>query len=161
MEINVTFLIQILVFIIYVYLCKKYIWPYVNNIIEKRKNDILKEQIKIKNIKNNILYLKNKIKKLKYKNKKKILNIILNVRKKSKKIINKAKKKAFYEYKKIIYENKINLYNEKKELYNNFYKNISKILNLILIKITKNTFNEKLNNEYINKILKKFKINAK
>ncbi len=159
MEINITFIVQILVFIIYVFLCKKYIWPYINNVIEKRKNDILKENLKIKYIKDKILNLKNKFKYIKNINKKKAFNIILQAKNKSKLLIEKYEKKAIYEYKKILFEAKLVLYNKKKNMYNNFYKNISNILKIILIKITKNTFNNELNNKFINKILKKFKIN--
>lgn len=42
-------------------------------------------------------------------------------------------------------------------MYNNFNKNIYKIIYLILKKTTYNTFNEKLDNKFISKILNKYK----
>ncbi len=158
MEINITFIVQIIIFIFYLIFCKKYIWPYLNKKINKRKENILSEYNKIKKIKRIILILKNRINKIIDKNKKISSFIILEANKKSKSIIDNTKKKAFKKYKKILSNNRIKIKNEKKIMYNDFYKNINYILNNMLIKITKNNFNKKLNNDYINELLKKYKI---
>ncbi len=157
MEINITVIFQIIIFLLYIYLCKKYVWPYINNIIEKRQKEIYIEYKKIDNIKNNILFLKNKAKKIINDSKKKSFKILLEAKYEGILLIKKAKRKAKYEYKNIINKAKFEINIEKKNIYNNFFKKISNILNLMLIKITNNTFNSKLNNKFIYKILKNYK----
>ncbi len=157
MEINITFVTQIIIFILHIIFCKKYIWPYVINIIERRKKEINIEYIKIIKAKNKILILKKKMKGIINKNKKIASNIILEAYKESNFIINRAKKKAIYEYKNKLFEAKLYINNKKDYIYKDFYKNINNIITTILIKITKNTFNKKLDNKLINKFLKKYK----
>ncbi len=157
MEINITVIFQIIIFLLYIYLCKKYVWPYINNIIERRQKEIYIEYKKIDSIKNNILFLKNKAKKIISDSKKKSIEILLEAKYESNLLIKKSKKKAKYEYKNIINQAKFKINIEKKKIYSNFFKKISNILNLMLIKITNNTFDSKLNNKFIYKILKNYK----
>ncbi len=159
MEINVTFLVQIFIFIVYIYFCQKYIWPYINKIIKKRKKDILLEYRKIKNIKKKILILKNKFKNIIRKNKEIASIIISEAKKKGELIVNKSKIKALNKYNRILYKLKIKINKEKNIIYKQFYKRISFLLKKILIKITKNTFNKNLDNNFIKKILNNIKIN--
>ncbi len=156
MKINLTFLIQIISFIFYILFCIKYIWPYIDNILEKRKNILLLKFKKIKDAKSKINYLNEKIIKKKKLNKKIILKMNNNLKYIKKNLIKKYKKQAKYEYYKIINDAKLKIKIKKNIMYNNFNNNISNIINIILKKITYNIFNEKLDNKFINKLLKDF-----
>ncbi len=158
MEINVTVLIQMIIFLFYIIFCVKYIWPYINKVIEKRQKKIYLENKKIKKIKKKFLFFKNEIKKKILNSKKLSSKIILEAKNNSILLIEKYKIKAKKEYKKILYEASKENIIQKKIMYEKFFKNISDIINLILINITSNTFDKKIDNKYISKVLNKFKI---
>ncbi len=157
MKINITFLIQTILFIFYIYLCIKFIWPYINNVIEKRKKKLYFELKKIKNAKFKILKLNKEIEIKKIIRKNIFLKIENEIKQSKLNLFNKYKKKAKFKYNKIINEAKLKINLEKIYMYNNFNKNIYKIIYLILKKTTYNTFNEKLDNKFISKILNKYK----
>ncbi len=159
MEINVTLLSQMLFFFIYVLLCIKYVWPYINDVIEKRQRDIILEQSKIKDAKKKLLEIEKKIQKILIKTKNKSAKIISNAKYNGLLLINNSKIKAKHEYNKILLNIKNEIDIEKKKLYKDFSKNISNIINLILIEITENIFDKNSNNKFINKIINKYKIN--
>ncbi len=157
MEINVTFIIQIILFFIYMYLVFKYIWPYLNKVIEKRKKDISISFIKIQENKEKILVLEKEIKSKKKYSDKIVLNIINKAKIKAKKIIDESKDLAKIEYKKIILNAKNEVLIEKKIMYKLFYNEIDKTIYFILIKLTNNILNKKLDNEYIKKLIKNYR----
>ncbi len=159
MEINVTLLSQMLFFIIYILLCIKYIWPYINNVIEKRQRDIILEQTKIIDAKKKLLHIENKIKNILLKTRHRSKKIISNAKYKGLIIINKSKFKAKNKYKKILDNAKIQIDMEKKILYKKFSKNASYIVSDILSKITLNIFDKNLNNKFIKKVINKCKFN--
>ncbi len=156
MIINITFFIQIILFIFYILFCIKYIWPYVDRVLEKRKNILLVKFKKIKDAKLKINYLNKKIINKIEKNKKFFSKMKNELEFLKKKLIKKYKKKAKYEYYKIIDNAKLKIKIKKKNMYDNFNKNISNIINFLLKKITCKIFNKKLDNKFINKLLKDF-----
>lgn len=158
MEINITVLVQMIMFFFYIFFCIKYIWPYINKVIKKRQKKIYLENYKIKKAKKKFLNFKKKneeeflnIKKISYK-------IISEAKNNSILLMKKYKKKAKKKYKNILYEAKKYNVIQKKIMYKNFFKNISNITSSILTDITLNTFNKKIDNKYISKILNRFKI---
>ncbi len=157
MEINITILVQMVIFFFYISFCIKYIWPYVDKIIEKRKKKIYLENKKIKKIKNKFYILKKRIDFFLQKVRKKYSKIILNSKNSGISIIKKYKKNAKNKYKKILLQTKQKILLKKKRMYKYFSKNISKFINKILINITLNIFDKKLDNKFINKMLNKFK----
>ncbi len=155
MEINVTLLSQIVAFILYVFFCIKFVWPYINKIIEKRENDICEGYVKVKKLKIKLNNLKKKIG-LELKNtEKKVLNILSEAKYKSDLLIKDSKIKANYEYKKIILDAKIKMKNERKIMHQNFNKEIFKVINFALIKITNGVFDKKLDDKFIKNIINK------
>ncbi len=158
MEINVTVLIQMIMFLFYIIFCIKYIWPYINKVIKKRQKKIYLENYKIKKAKKKILSLKKKIQEDLLNSKKISSKIILEAKNNSNFLIKKYKIKAKKKYKSILYEAKRYNIIQKKIMYEKFFKNISNITYSILIDITLNTFNKKIDNKYISKILDKFEI---
>ncbi len=159
MEINITVLIQMIIFFLYIIFCIKFIWPYINKVIEKRQKKIYLENFKIKKTKNKLIYLKEKIKKSISNQKKKSFKIILKAKNDGINLFKKYEKKAIQRYKILLYEVKQKIFLKKKKIYKKFYKNISVIINKILINITLKIFNDKKkDNKFINKILNKFKI---
>ncbi len=156
MIINVTFFIQIILFIFYIFFCIKYIWPYVENILEKRKKILLLKFEKIKNAEFKINSLNKEIIDKKELNKKIISNMDNDLKHIKKHLIKKYKKQAKYEYYKIINNAKLKIKMKKKFMYSNFNKDIYNIINFLLKKITYKTFNKKLDNKFINKLLKNF-----
>ncbi len=157
MEINITILVQMVIFFFYISFCIKYIWPYVDKIIEKRKKKIYLENKKIKKIKNKFYILKKRINFFLQKVRKKYSKIIINSKNSGISIIKKYKKNAKNKYKKILLQTKQKILLKKKRMYKYFSKNISKFINKILINITLNIFDKKLDNKFINKMLNKFK----
>ncbi len=158
MKINITFFIQILSFIFYIYFCIKYIWPYIDKVLEKRKRKLYIELKKIKYFKLKIKKLKKKIKYKKILNKKIFIKINNDIKNYKIYLFKKYKKKAKYEYIRIINNAKLKIILKKKNMYSNFNKNISNIVYIILKKATYNIFNKKLDNKFINKILNKNKL---
>ncbi len=158
MEINITILVQMIIFIFYIIFCIKYIWPYINKVIEKRKKKIYLENCKIIKFKKELLLLKEKIRKNILREKKEVSKIILEAKNNSIFLSKKYKKKAIQKYKNLLYESKKKISFKKKIIYEKLYKNISIIINTILINITSKVFNDKKKeNQFINKMLDKFK----
>ncbi len=158
MEINITILIQMIIFIFYIIFCIKYIWPYINKVIEKRQKKIYLENCKIIEAKKELLLLKKKIKKKILQGEKKFSKIILEAKNNSIFLSKKYKKKAFIKYKHLLYKSKKKIYFRKKIIYEKLYENISIIINTILVNITSKVFNnKKKENQFINKMLDKFK----
>ncbi len=158
MEINITILVQMIIFSFYIIFCIKYIWPYVNKVIEKRQKKIYSENKKIEKIKKKILFLKNKIKKKILNSKKLSSKIISEAKNNSILLTKKYKIKAKKQYNDILYKAKEKNIIQRKIMHEKFLKDISNTINLILISITSNTFDKKIDNKYINKVLNKFKI---
>ncbi len=158
MEINITFVIQMIAFFFYLFFTMNYIWPYVENIIEKRKKKISFFIKKLKIVKNKIKYIKKKISKIKKEKKNTAFEIISKAELKGSNILKKYKDKAFLEYKKIIFNSNIQINLEKEIMYKNFYKDISKIICFVLTKITQKTLDKKIDNKLINKIIRKIKL---
>ncbi len=159
MQINITFLIQIISFIFYIFFCIKYIWPYVNDVLNKRKKKLYLKFKEIKNAKLKINNLKNKIKEQKILNKEIILKINNDLEYTRKYLLKKYKKEAIFKYNKIIKNAELKINIKKKIMYDNFNKNVSNIIYIILKQITYKIFNKKLDNKFINKILSNNKLN--
>ncbi len=156
MEINATLIVQMIAFIIYLFFCMYYIWPYVANVIEKRKKKLLSFAEELNILKLEISKINKDILKKKIYEKKISFHIIKKAKIKGKNILQKYKTKAYLEYNKIITEAKYRINIERELAFKNFYKNISKMILSILIKVTRNTFNENLDNKLINKVISKF-----
>ncbi len=159
MQINITFLCQIILFIFYILFSIKYIWPYINNIIEKRKSSIIVQLNNIKKFKLKINNLKKKIKKQEFIYEQKVFNMMNEINLIKNKILKEYRKKAKYEYNKILNNSKIEININKRKMYNDFKKNIYNILYTILKDITYNNFNKKIDNKIITFILNNNKIN--
>ncbi len=158
MEINITILVQMIIFIFYIIFCIKYIWPYINKVIEKRKKKIYLENCKIKKIKKKIFLLKEKIKKDILCKEKEVFKIILKAKNNGILLSKKYKKKANEKYKSILHKAKQDIFFKKKCIYEKIYKKLSIIINKILIHITSKVFIDKeKENKFISKILDKFK----
>ncbi len=159
MQINMTFLSQIILFIFYILFSIKYIWPYVNNIIEKRKLSIIVKLNNIKKFKLKISNLKKKIKKQEFIYEQKVCNMMNEINLIKDKILKEYRRKAKYEYNKILNNSKIEININRRKMYNDFKKNIYNILYVILKDITYNNFNKKIDNKIITFILNNNKIN--
>ncbi len=155
MEINITFIGQLIAFIFYILFCMKYIWPYINKVIEKRQKKIYISFLQLEKNKNKIIKINNLIESKIKKYKDRSYKIIFNAKIKGKYIIDQYKLKANLEYNKIISDAKLNIKIEKKKMYDNFNKNISKLIEKILFNITSGFFNKDLDDKYIKKMLNK------
>lgn len=157
MNLNATFLGQIISFIFFVWFCMKYIWPPVIKIIEERK----------KEIENGLIYTQEAKKKLDLINKNKKKEIIF-AQKQAKIILKKAydekarildiaKKKAEIEKQKIIDTAVLNIEIKRKKIFEELKNNIA----TLAISIAEKIIIQSINKSESNNVIKRYISNLK